>query len=111
VESSRKARGVGHCGSTQKQSSFHFGYVVWNYTSQRARPISYAVGDFLYSETSERHTHVTWTYSFRLKGGNFPGYLGAPGRFLFRKYFLEREYASLMRGILNGYKTDAEQRP
>jgi hypothetical protein len=97
--------------STQKQSSFHFRYVVWNYTSQRARPISYAVGDFLYSETSERRTHVTWTYSFRLKDGNFPGYLGTLGRFLFRKYFLEREYANLMRGVLNGYKIDAEQRP
>jgi hypothetical protein len=38
--------------STQKQSSSHFRYVVWNYTSPRARPIAYAVGDFLYSETN-----------------------------------------------------------
>ena len=42
---------------------------------------------------------------------NFPGYFGGFGRFLFRKYFLEREYADLMRGVLNGYKADAEQRP
>jgi hypothetical protein len=97
--------------STQKQSSFRFRYVVWNYTSERARPIAYAVGDFLYSETGGGRTHVTWTYSFRLKDENFPGYLGALGRFLFRKYFLEREYANLMRGVLNGYKADAEQRP
>jgi hypothetical protein len=34
----------------------------------------------------------------------------AVGRFLFRKYFLERDYADLMRGVLNGYKVDAEQR-
>lgn len=97
--------------NTQKQSSFRFRYVVWNYTSERARPIAYAVGDFLYSETGVGRTHVTWTYSFRLKDGNFPGNLGALGRFLFRKYFLEREYANLMRGVLNGYKADAEQRP
>jgi hypothetical protein len=25
--------------------------------------------------------------------------------------FLDRDYAVMMRGVLNGYKTDAEQRP
>jgi hypothetical protein len=95
--------------NTQKQDSFRFQYVVWNYTSKRARPIAYAVGDFLYSETGAGRTHVSWTYSFKLKDGNFPGNLGVLGRFLFRKYFLEREYADLMRGVLNGYKADAEQ--
>jgi hypothetical protein len=25
--------------------------------------------------------------------------------------FLDRDYAAMMRGVLNGYKTDAEQRP
>jgi len=44
--------------------------------------------------------------SLKLKDHAFPGNLGALGRFLFRKYFLECEY----RGVLNGYKTDAEQR-
>jgi hypothetical protein len=97
--------------SARTPTSFRFRYVVWHYTSARARPISYAVGDFLYSEIGSGRTHINWTYSFKLKEGNFPGYLGAFGRFLFRKYFLEREYADLMRGVLNGYKGDAEQRP
>ncbi len=33
------------------------------------------------------------------------------GRFLFRVRFLDKDYAALMRDVLNGYKTDAEQRP
>jgi len=97
--------------STRTPTSFRFRYVVWHYTSERARPIAYAVGDFLYSEIGGGRTHINWTYSFRLKEGTFPGYLGGFGRFLFRKYFLEREYADLMRGVLNEYKSDAEQRP
>lgn len=97
--------------SNLTSTSFRFRYVVWHYTSERARPIAYAVGDFLYSEIGSGRTHISWTYSFRLKESNFPGYLGAFGRFLFQKYFLEREYADLMRGVLNGYKSDAEQRP
>jgi hypothetical protein len=47
-------------------------------------------------------THLKWIYLFKLKEHNFPGSLGAVGRFLFRKYFLEGEYAHLMRGVLNG---------
>jgi len=97
--------------SKRTPTSFRFRYVVWHYTSERARPIAYAVGDFLYSEIGNGRTHINWTYSFRLKEDKFPGYLGPLGRFLFRKYFLEREYGDLMRGVLNGYKSDAEQRP
>jgi hypothetical protein len=87
-----------------------FRYVVWNYTTAKARPIEYGVGDFQYSDMGDGRTHITWTYSFKLKEDKFPGNLGAFGRFLFRVYFLDREYAALMRGVLNGYKTDAEQR-
>lgn len=89
----------------------HFRYIVWNYTTAKARPIAYGIGDFHYSATGGGRTHITWTYSFELKGNIFPGYLGAFGRFLFRVYFLDREYADLMRGVLNGYKSDAEQQP
>jgi hypothetical protein len=84
---------------------------IWNYTTEKARPIEYGVGDFLYTEAGGGRTHMTWTYSFKLKEHNFPGYFGGFGRLLFRKYFLEREYAQLMRGVLNGYKADAEQGP
>jgi hypothetical protein len=97
--------------SGRDQKSSRFRYVVWNYTTERARPIEYGVGDFLYTDAGGGRTHISWTYSFKLKEHNFPGYFGGFGRFLFRKYFLEREYADLMRGVLNGYKADAEQRP
>jgi hypothetical protein len=40
----------------------------------------------------------------------FPGELGAFGRWLFRVRFLEGEYASMMKDVLNGYKQDAEER-
>jgi hypothetical protein len=92
------------------QKSSRFRYIVWNYTTEKARPIAYGLGDFHYSDMGGGRTHITWTYSFKLKEHNFPGNCGAVGRFLFRKYFLEREYADLMRGVLNGYKSDAEQR-
>lgn len=97
--------------SERDRNSSRFRYVVWNYTTEKARPIAYGVGDFYYSDIGGGRTHITWIYSFKLKEHSFPGNLGALGRFLFRKYFLEREYADLMRGVLNGYKADAEKRP
>jgi hypothetical protein len=96
--------------SDRDRNSSRFRYVVWNYTTEKARPIAYGLGDFLFSAMGTGRTHITWTYSFKLKDHAFPGSFGALGRFLFRKYFLEREYADLMRGVLNGYKSDAEQR-
>ena len=95
--------------SERDNGASRFRYVVWNYTTEKARPIEYGVGDFHYSDMGGGRTHITWTYSFMLKENKFPGNLGALGRFLFRMYFLDREYAALMRGVLNGYKTDAEQ--
>jgi hypothetical protein len=56
------------------------------------------------------HTRITWTYSFKLKEDVFPCELGAFGRWLFRVRFLEGEYASMMKDVLNGYKQDAEER-
>jgi hypothetical protein len=94
--------------SERDSNSSRFRYIVWKYTTEKARPIEYGVGDFHFSQMDGGHTHITWVYSFKLKEHNFPGNLGALGRFLFRTYFLDREYADLMRGVLNGYKTDAE---
>jgi len=92
-------------------NSAHFRYIVWNYQTPKARPIAYGVGEFRSIEIDASHTRVTWTYSFRLKEGEFPGNLGALGRFLFRVGFLDRSYAAMMRGVLNGYKASAEQKP
>lgn len=97
--------------SERDEKASRFRYVVWNYTTPKARPIAYGVGDFHYSDIGGGRTHISWTYSFKLKEDKFPGSFGALGRLLFRLYFLDREYADLMRGVLNGYKTDAEQRP
>jgi len=45
-----------------------------------------------------------------LNRNRFPGYLGGVGDFLFRVGFLDRQYAELMRGTLDGFKTTAESR-
>jgi len=95
--------------SDRDMRSHRFRYIVWNYTTRKARPIEYGIGDFYYSQLDAGSTHITWIYSFKLKEHTFPGNFGSLGRWLFRRYFLEREYADLMRGVLNGYKTDAEQ--
>jgi hypothetical protein len=92
-------------------NSSRFRYIVWNYTTPKARPIAYGIGEFRTVQIDPAHTRVTWTYSFKLKEDVFPGSLGALGRWLFRVGFLDRDYAAMMRGVLNGYRTDAEQRP
>jgi hypothetical protein len=93
----------------QTTSSGHFRYIVWNYQTPKARPIAYGVGEFRSLQLDGSHTRVSWTYSFKLREDLFPGNLGAFGRFLFRVGFLDRDYASMMRGVLNGYKVSAQQ--
>ena len=38
----------------------------------------------------------------------FPGRLGGFGRWLFRVSFVDRDYATLMRSVLQGHKANAE---
>src|SRR5215469_13930691 len=97
--------------SERNSSTFRFRYVVWNYTTEKARPIEYGVGNFFYSDIGGGRTHVNWTYSFQLNRHRFPGYLGALGAFLFRIRFLDSEFADLMRDVLGRIKSDAEQLP
>ncbi len=94
----------------ETQTSSHFQYIVWNYTTAKAKPIEYGVGEFTTTQLDAGHTRIHWTYSFKLKEDVFPGELGAFGRWLFRVYFLDREYAVMMKDVLNGYKRDAEER-
>ena len=89
----------------------HFKYIVWNYTTPKAKPIEYGVGEFRTVPLDAGHTRITWTYSFKLKGDIFPGEFGALGRWLFRVRFLDGEYAAMMKDVLNGYRQDAEARP
>ena len=93
----------------QTNNSFRFRYVVWNYTSEVARPIVYGVGDFHDSDLGDGRTHVVWTYSFMLNRERFPGELGSFGRYLFRVGFLDRQYADMMRATLNGTKASVER--
>lgn len=95
----------------QTAGSTHFRYIVWNYETPKARPIAYGVGEFRSVQIDNMHTRVSWTYSFRLKHDIFPGNLGGLGAFLFRVGFLDRDYAAMMRDVLNGYKTTAEGIP
>jgi hypothetical protein len=92
-------------------ATYHFRYEVWNYTSSAARPIEYGVGEFHYTQSDPAHTHILWTYSFKLKDNEFPGYLGALGRYMFRVFFLDRQYAEMMRGTLQAGKQNAESQP
>ena len=50
-------------------TSSHFRYIVWNYTTPKAKPIEYGVGEFRTDQLDLGHTRVTWTYSFKLKIG------------------------------------------
>lgn len=90
-------------------NSYHFRYVVWNYTARVARPIAYGVGDFRFTAMGPDRTHVHWVYAFQLRRDRFPGYLGGLGALLFRVGFLDRQYADLMRSTLAGYRSDSEQ--
>ena len=85
-----------------------FRYMVWNYTSEKAHAVSFGLGEFLYEERGEKETRIQWSYSFALDESRFPGRLGALGRFLFRKFFLESDYAKMMRGVLASIKAAAE---
>ena len=95
----------------QTSDSSLFRYIVWNYTSKQARPIEYGVGEFHHTAIDSTHTHVVWTYAFKLKDHEFPGDFGALGRSLFQWVFLDRQYAAMMRGTLKAGKLAAEQVP
>lgn len=85
-----------------------FRYQLWNYTSQTATALDYSVGEFVYTTLSPTSTQVTWTHGFSLKENEIPGALGRVGRWLFRKNFLESEYAQLMKGTLAHMKSTLE---
>ena len=80
-----------------------FRYAVWNYTSSKFRDVSYAVGEFVYTQPAPDKTHVNWTYRFALEKGRDPG--------LFRKSFLESAFAEWMRSVLDLKRSTAEAAP
>ncbi len=84
----------------RNNTSAQFRYVVWNYTTPKARPIVYGVGHFVRTDLGDGRTRVRWTYSFQLNRQRFPGCLGSFGDFLFRVGFLDRDYAQMMRRTL-----------
>ena len=83
-----------------------FKYKVWNYSSEVAKPIEYAVGEFIATPISANKSLVKWTYSFKLKTSVFPGNLMAPGRFLFKKSFVDGDYAVFMASAAEAMKTN-----
>jgi hypothetical protein len=97
--------------NTRSGNTHHFRYEVWNYTTPQARPVAYAVGDFLETDLGDGRTDIHWTYAFRLRANEFLGYLGPLGRVLFRRFYLDSRYAELMRGALTVRRTSAEQAP
>lgn len=94
--------------NTLSEGAHHFRYEVWHYTTPKARPITYAVGDFLETNAGDGHTRIHWTYGFRLRPDRFPGYLGPLGHLLFQMFYLDTRYAKLMRGALAVRKANTE---
>jgi hypothetical protein len=84
----------------RSKTSAHFRYIVWNYTTPKARPIVYGLGDFLRTDLGNGRTRTRWTYFFQLNRCRFPGFLGPLGDYLFRVTFLERDYAKMMKQTL-----------
>ena len=80
--------------------SRRFRYVVWNYTREKMRDVDYAVGEFVHTQIAPDKTQVNWTYRFALKEGRDPE--------LFRKSFLERDFAEWMRTISEQGRARAE---
>lgn len=80
-------------------------YIVWNYTSPKFPPISYAIGEIVRSAVGNTRTQVRWTYSFQLNRQKHPGSLGAEGDRVFRETFLDPVFSQWMRKTLeNGKK-------
>ena len=77
-----------------------FRYQVWDYSTVAAKPIAYALGEFLFKPLDGGRTEIVWTYAFRLRGNIFPGNLGGFGRWLMRRVFLDTAYARLMQATL-----------
>jgi len=86
----------------------HFRYEVWDYSTAAGKPIAYALGAFHFRPLEDGRTEIAWTYAFRLKGGMFPGNLGAVGRWLMRQVFIDTAYARLMRASLSAIKASLE---
>ncbi|PTQ13209.1 hypothetical protein CLG96_03555 [Sphingomonas oleivorans] len=93
----------------EEASPAEFRYVVWNYSTRQARPIEYGVGRFVHTQLRDGRTLVRWTYGFQLRRNRWPGFFGAFGDFLFRKFFLERQYAQMMRDTLSASKAAVER--
>ena len=83
-----------------RSDSRRFRYVVWNYTREKMRDVDYAVGEFVHTQIAPDKTQVNWTYRFALKEGRDPD--------LFRKSFLERDFAEWMRTLLEQGRSRAE---
>ena len=85
-----------------------FRYVVWNYTSEKARPIVYGVGHFVRTDLGSGRTRVRWTYSFQLNRRPLSGLSGANrGISCFASVSLT-ENMQMMRGSLAGSKAKIE---
>jgi hypothetical protein len=88
--------------------SSRFRYVVWNYTNQKFRDVSYAVGEIVRTQPAPDKTLVDWTYRFALKSDQEPGQPDDQARSRFRKSFLERDFAEWMRSQLERGRSRAE---
>ncbi|WP_394762294.1 SRPBCC family protein [Phenylobacterium sp.] len=87
-----------------------FRYQVWDYSTAAGKPIAYALGEFLFRPFDGGRTEIVWTYAFRLRGDIFPGSLGAFGRWLMRRVFLDTAYARLMQASLAAIRNTLEGR-
>ncbi len=87
--------GQSACEEVLTQNDHQLRYQVTSYTSSVAAPVAWGLGEFTFTPSASG-THVTWRYSFLLRGDRFPGSLGCLGRWLFRSSFVEADYAPFM---------------
>ncbi|MGZ3377098.1 MAG: SRPBCC family protein [Phenylobacterium sp.] len=92
----------------ESQPGKHFRYEVWDYSTAAGKPIAYALGEFVFTALDGGRTEIAWTYAFRLRSDMFPGSLGAVGRWLMRRVFLDTAYAELMKSSLAAIRSRLE---
>jgi hypothetical protein len=98
-----------------EQDERHLRYLVTNYSTPEAAPLRYGIGEFVFEPGEalgarpDAITRVRWRYTFHLRTDRFPGSLGGLGRWLFRRSFIEGDYARFMEVQVKDIRAFAER--
>jgi hypothetical protein len=87
----------------------YFRYKVTDYTTEQAKPLEYGVGEFRFIPVTENSFLLCWKYSFKLKEDKFPGNIGCIGRGIFKKIFVDSDWAEYMDSSINAIQAHAKR--